>query len=193
MSYFVASVEKDRATPITWELLNSSIERDPFSEFKYATYLARSFRPRVYRQLWRKPDGSETVIEYHRDRAPDVLKERFPPNSISAFIHLADGDGDGGSKLHILSSSSREEVDGFGGMLNLTVSRLANGALVITDGSLADPEFTLEGQFVAGGCSWSLEKSFGSPVDRVRSIFVWRVEKMKPVLARPGGAFRLQS
>lgn len=179
LSYFVASVAESRATPPTWELLHASVERDPFADFKYASFLARQFRPRLYKQLWRKPEGPETVIEYHRDRAPDVLRQ-FPSNSVSVFIHIGDGDGEGGSKLHFLSFVGREEVDGLRGMLNLTISRLANGALVVTDGGLADPRFTGKSRFVTEDCSWSLERRLSSPVDRTRSIFIWRVGKKDP-------------
>lgn len=84
-------------------------------------------------ERFRRPDGGQVSVIYDPRDAGLVLRERFGERTIGVFMHRGDGSGEGGSGLSFLTDSRP-----FGGFLSYfddLKPRLADRALVITDGS----------------------------------------------------------
>jgi hypothetical protein len=86
------------------------------------------------RTVYRKEDGRDVVVVCDSRHASEVLAERFPPRSIGVFMHRGDGAGEGGSALSFLDPGKRSP-DCFSYHIDSLAKRLADRALVVTDGS----------------------------------------------------------
>jgi hypothetical protein len=78
-----------------------------------------------------KIDGVHVSLRLESTAAPEVL-ETFAERSIGIFMHRGDSTGEGGSDLWFLSEKSGN------GYWQLLSSKLADRALIVTDGSNAD-------------------------------------------------------
>ena len=82
------------------------------------------------------PDGRFGLVAYTTADAEEYLRN-MPPRSIGVFMHVGDNPpGEGGSGMHFLSST----VGPRGGipLLDVLLEKLADQALVISDGSNSD-------------------------------------------------------
>lgn len=137
----------------------------------------RPFIPLFWREVWKRPDGSEAIVELHCDLAQDVLL-KFPPSSIAAFMHINDSTGEGGSDLWFLGMPKSEKLESERGqrLLPELVPRLADGAIVITDGCLAEKSFEGESSFECQNVRWQLEDKLQVSQDTRRPVRLWRMK-----------------
>ncbi|MFN6998698.1 hypothetical protein [Elioraea tepidiphila] len=142
--------------PAEWTLISRVTGRDDRQPEKRTWYTADPIQPFSAIEIWRRRDGSEVMVELRRDLAQDVLEQQFAPKSISAFLHINDGGSEGGSNLVFLGSD-----DGHAGhrdsgerLLPMLATRLCHGAVVVTDGRMADPEFRIGRPFERAGKRW---------------------------------------
>lgn len=133
------------AVPADWTLISRVAGRDERQPEKRTWYTPRPIQPSAAIEIWRRPDGSEVMVELRCDLAQDVLEQQFAPKSISAFLHINDGGSEGGSNLAFLADER---------LLPQLASRLCHGAVVVTDGMMANPEFRSERPFESAGKRW---------------------------------------
>lgn len=177
LAYQGPRVTAREAVPTEWRLVSRVQGIDEASGEKAAWYSGnRPFRPRVTIETWRRPDGSEAQVELRCDLAQDVLTAHFAPASIAAFMHINDGTGEGGSDLWFLASPNREGGEASRGqrLLPETLERLCHGAIVVTDGVLADDAFRSEMPFSIVGARWELVSRLPNARRQDRRIAVWR-------------------
>jgi hypothetical protein len=133
------------AVPAGWTLISRVAGRDEQQPEKRTWYTPNPIQPFAAIEIWRRPDGSEVMVELRCDLAQDVLEQQFAPKSISAFLHINDGGSEGGSNLAFLADER---------LLPQLASRLCHGAVVVTDGMMANPEFRSERPFESAGKWW---------------------------------------
>jgi hypothetical protein len=110
--------------------------------------------------LVRRADDSPIHADFWRDYAEVVLLQEFGPGEISCFMHIGDSPGEGGSNLWFLSRvrggfyDLTESTPRPAWLLDELAERLADGAIVITDGSNVEPAFTKDQPFEASGMRW---------------------------------------
>jgi hypothetical protein len=177
LAYSGSRVSARRAVPAEWRLMSRVQGLEEASVEKATWYPGnRPFRPRVTIETWRRPDGSEALVELRRDLAEDVLVDHFAPGSIAAFMHVNDGTGEGGSDLWFLASP--KQGGGEDGrkreFLPETVSRLCSGGIVVTDGALADPGFRFDTSFDLAGRRWELVTQISNERRADRPLTAWR-------------------
>lgn len=175
--------------PHGWSLVSRVRGADEMQPSKQTWYNGnRLFRPFVTYEVWRRADGSRVQIELRADLAQDVLVDQFASGSISAFMHVNDGTGEGGSDAWFLRGTDRShhteiaqtkngsaaDVARGGFLFEHLAPRLADGAVVITDCALADQRFSAQRPFLAEGRSWlPMGKVFRDGM-RGRQVQAWR-------------------
>ncbi len=179
LSYRGPNFSAKEAVPDNWALTSRVQGFDQAVPEKTTWYGRSPFRPRSTLESWRRPDLSEVLIELRCDLAQDVLTEQFAPGSISAFMHINDGTGEGGSDLWFLTSPSMlaERTDHAKEFLPQLVRRLCDGAIVVTDGVLTDPNFRCDKSFELAHGRWELISSFSNARRPDRPLRAWRVNK----------------
>ena len=157
LDYVGRNVSVKEAVPDIWVLISHEFALHRQQSEKKTWYSGNEpFRPFSNIERWRRPDGSDVVVELRRDLAEDALLDQFGPESISAFMHINDGSGEGGSDLWFLATPDHAE-DNNGRcqcLLPEVTQRLAKGAIIVTDGALADSGFRSHAPFEAGGVRW---------------------------------------
>jgi hypothetical protein len=151
-------------------------------------WYSRSFRAMSRTDRLRRPDLSVVTAEFRRDLAHEVLVNEFGPRSISCFLHVGDSTGEGGSDLWFLGASRAHDPWSGGDpeperacrLLSELAPRLADGALVVTDGSNTDHPFMESEPFERCDVRW---EPVGVLEDREPSIgwgsrHVWRVQRL---------------
>lgn len=165
------------AVPQGWRLVARVAGRDAAAPERQSWHAGdRPFRPEAAVEVWRRPDGSEAVLELRRDTAQDVLAERFGPGRIAAFLHANDGAGEGGSDLWFLKAPD-PAAPGDGRSLHLLpllAPRLATGALVATDAGLAERGFAGNRAFDSTGRRWEPAGTARNPRSPSTPIRLWR-------------------
>jgi hypothetical protein len=121
-------------------------------------------------------DGTSVSVEFHQDLAQDVLIEKFPSASISVFLHMNDSEGEGGSDLWFLAENRSDTRTGrqCNRFLEALAPRLCDGAIVVTDGLLADPQFSEKDDFTAVGKRWAFLGGFRHENRSDRKLRFWR-------------------
>lgn len=139
-----------------WELISRKLQPDKSKSIKKNPNSNNNFHVSCTIDEWRRPDGTNVIIEFWCDLAEDVLISQFETNSISVFMHINDGEGEGGSNLWFLASKeySQDEFMRKKMFLSDVVDRLVEGALIITDGKLSDPRFESKLSFNSTGRLW---------------------------------------
>jgi hypothetical protein len=163
--------------PQDWSLLSRIHGADTREPEKITWYAGnRPIRPHATIEVWRRPDGSEVNVELRRDLAQDVLIKRFTAGTISGFMHINDSPGEGGSDLWFLAlrDAKHGQSDIRQGFLQEVATRLCCGAIVITDGVLADPLFTANRTFDLGGKRWELLGEVPNQRRLGRQLRMWR-------------------
>jgi hypothetical protein len=138
----------------------------------------------------RRPDGTLVRGEFRCDLAQRVLRTDFRFKSISCFLHVKDSGGEGGSALWFLGSmethasrrrSNPDAFDRADFLLPELARRLADGALVVTDGSLADCAFGYPEPFFRCGVKWEPLGAIVEPGHRYGygGTWIWRVNRPK--------------
>lgn len=181
LAYRRPDVSAKGAVPDDWTLISSVRGVDRAVPEKVTSYNANSpFRPCSTLETWRRRDHSEVLVELRCDLAQDVLTEQFAPASISAFMHINDGTGEGGSDLWFLASPRKIEgrTDRAKEFLPEVVGRLSDGAIIVTDGVLVDPSFQRPTSFELADRLWELITSFPNTRLPDRPLRAWRVTKL---------------
>ncbi len=181
LSYIGRRASAAYAVPKDWKRVSSLSGREQDQPEKITWYNGRRpFQPEATIEVWRRPNGSELTIELRRDLAQDVLIDRFTPGSISAFLHHRDGTGEGGSGLWFLEHSSRggDPEDRSLKLLETLAPKLADGALIITDGVLAMPEFSYGSTFEAADIQWTPIATVHNENNCRRPSVVWRAKRL---------------
>lgn len=157
LAYRHRDVSAASAVPRDWTMVSRIVGPDEKQPIKTTPYNGnRPIRPTAIHEVWRRLDGTEAMIELRRDLAEDALVDQFAPRSISVFLHHNDSGGEGGSNLWFLGGRVSSDVDLSGKRLIETlVTRLADGAIVITDGNLADSDFSGSRSFHNHGIDWT--------------------------------------
>lgn len=177
LAYRGQRVTASGAVPGNWKLVSRVCSPDQAAAEKLTRYSGnRPLRPWMTMETWRRPDGSEALVELRRDLAQDVLVDQFAPGSIAAFMHVNDSPGEGGSDLWFLAPSGEAatEVDRKLELLTETVSRLCSGGIVVTDGVLAAPEFRSDASFDLASKRWELVCRFANDRHPDWPLRVWR-------------------
>lgn len=175
--YRGSRVTAREAVPECWKLVYRVCGLDETAVEKLApSPRGRLIRPWMTVETWRRPNGSEVLVELRRDLAQDVLIDQFAPGSIAAFMHVNDSPGEGGSNIWFLAPPS-EDVGDAGPKLSLlaeTVSRLRVGGIVVTDAGLAAPGFRSDTPFELAGRRWELVGSIPNDRRPAWPLRVWR-------------------
>ncbi|MBC2834493.1 hypothetical protein [Paragemmobacter straminiformis] len=140
----------------------------------------RSFMPKVI-ETWHRPDGSAVVLEFRAEPAEDCLTARFAAGTISALLHINDGVGEGGSNLWFLGTPGQCQAQASRCLLPEVEARLADEALIITDGMLTDREFANSRPFRRNGRSWKPIADLDATRERGHGVTVWRTTLMREV------------
>lgn len=179
LNYGQRDTSADYAVPDGWEQVSRVMGRDERQEPKTTWYAGgRPFQPFVTIEIWRRLDGSEVTVELRRNLAQDTLVQQFARETISVFLHVNDGAGEGGSNLWFLAAADRHNRDPQSlRLLPETASRLINGALVVTDAVLADPGFQHTHPFEAAGLQWEPIGRADNVPERSRPVFLWRARR----------------
>lgn len=173
------------SVPDDWVLISRIAGPDERQAVKFSNYQkGRPIRPSVVHEVWRRPNGTDVSIDLRRDLAEDALVHQFAPGQISVFLHHRDGTGEGGSDLWFLAGPDRCETQDNGKrfLLSEVATRLADGAIVVTDGMLADNGFGRAKPFRSHGFDWS---PIGIVDDRScgdRTTLAWRATRVKVAL-----------
>jgi hypothetical protein len=178
LSYIARDASAAYAVPRGWTLISRVGGRDERQPAKSTWYNGhRQIHPWVTLEVWRRPDDSECYVELRGDLAEDALLQQFPPRSISFFMHLNDGAGEGGSGLWFLSKTGMPtDVRRGKGFLDAVVSRLIDGAVVLTDGALAEDGFLKDQDFESASVRWTpLAPPLGARSSR-RQVGLWRAQ-----------------
>jgi hypothetical protein len=108
LSYRSRRASARGAVPDDWDLVSRISGFDKQQPEKKALYRGnRPFKPSAIIEFWRRPDGSDVIVEFREDLAEDVMTDHFVPRSVGAFIHINDSVGEGGSNLWFLGSESQ--------------------------------------------------------------------------------------
>jgi hypothetical protein len=186
LRYARPEVSAREAVPAGWMLVSRVRGADTCAPEKATWYSGgRPFRPMATIETWRRPDGSEVIVDLRRDLAQDVLVGHFPPGSIAAFLHINDGTGEGGSDLWFLAAPEASP-DGSGAKNHLlpeVARRLSTGAVVVTDASMADAGFRSDASFDRAGRCWQFVCQLANEARRGLPLRVWRVLDTSPVAA----------
>lgn len=165
------------AVPDGWTLISRVSGRDEQQGEKSTWYSRnRPLQPCVTIEVWRRPDGSEVLVELRRDLAQDALRVQFAPGSIAAFMHINDSTGEGGSNLWFLASEHypvAQEERGMG-LLEQVARQLAHGAVLLTDGVLADPKFREDRLFEQAAMRWEPLGEVRNYLRSGRRLSLWR-------------------
>ncbi len=126
-----------------WTLKTRTESYDNLKPMKISLNGNKPFRVSSVTEIWLRPDNSEVEINFVRDLAEDVLIEHFQSSSISVFMHINDGESEGGSDLWFLASKQKEYSNSKNTKMYLkeVSERLADNAIIITDCILADNKF----------------------------------------------------
>ena len=181
LTYSGSDVTAGHAVPNDWALISRVQGFDKAVREKATWYSGnRPFRPRATLETWRRPDHSDVLVELRSDLAQDVLLEHFAPNSISAFMHINDGEGEGGSDLCFLRSPSKADAPAYqkNKLLPGVVSRLGDGAVVLTDGFMADQDFRSDQAFELAGKRWELLSRIPNERQANRPLTAWRAYEL---------------
>jgi hypothetical protein len=177
LSYRRNRASADYAVPKAWSLISRIGGQDERQQEKSTSYAgSRPFRPELAVEIWRRPDISEVIVEMRRDLAQDALLEQFAPRSIAVFMHVNDGTGEGGSDLWFLASGDPADPAGDPGrrLLRDVESRLVDGAVVITDGILADRRFGGQNPFQGETIAWEPLGELANQRQSDRPVQLWR-------------------
>lgn len=137
----------------------------------------RSFVPEVI-ETWHRPDGAAVVLEFRSEPAETCLTTRFAAGSISALLHINDGVGEGGSDLWFLGTPGKCQAHPSRCLFPDVEMRLADEAVVITDGMLTDREFGDGWRFQRNERFWEPAVNLGPTRQRGHAVTVWRTKKM---------------
>lgn len=129
-------------------------------------------------ETWHRSDGSVVGLEFRSEPAETCLTTRFAAGSISALIHINDGEGEGGSDLWFLGTPGQCRGQPNRCFLPKVGERLADDALVITDGMLTDREFARSTTFQRNGRYWEPVVNLGATRDKGHAVTVWRTKRM---------------
>lgn len=177
LRYKVQNINVIDDMPIGWVLVSSISGFDTAQNTKHTRYNSnRIFRPAAKVDKWRRPDQTEVAIEFRRDLAEDFLIQNCTIGSITCFVHIGDGEGEGGSNLRFLSMSKDYPENGF---LEETCKRLTRTALVITDGCLADTRFLNHSPFELINRLW--EPIYEIDGRHGQKIGIWKTTELKSV------------
>lgn len=136
----------------------------------------RSLRREVV-ETWHRPDGSEVVLEFRAEPAEECLTTRFSAGSISALMHINDGEGEGGSDLWFLGTPDQCHGQASRCFFPAVEERLAGEALVITDGMLTDREFAMSKTFQRNRRFWEPVAFLGATRNSGHPVTVWRTTR----------------
>lgn len=125
-------------------------------------------------ESWRRPDGATVALEFRADPSEDCLTDRFGAGTLSAFLHINDGTGEGGSNLWFLASPDSGRAPTNRALLPVLVERLADEAMVISDGRLTDIEFSQYEPFRHLGRRWEPITPLENTKAPARQVTVWR-------------------
>ena len=177
VSYRARKVSVNKSTPASWKLSSSIYSRDMMKKLKSSSYLGgREFRPSAKLEIWQRPDAKDVLIEIRQDLAEEYLIDDCRENSISCFVHINDGAGEGGSSLWFLAKNKDPDTPGFLEELSL---RLTDYAIIVTDGALTEKHFKQFSGFEIVGRSWKPICKLEGNKHHDREIMVWETEKLK--------------
>lgn len=184
LSYGHRDTSAASAVPQDWIMVSRVMGLDEKQPTKTSRYNGnRLIRPTVVREVWRRPNGTEVMVELRRDLAEDVLVQQFTSKSISIFLHHKDGVGEGGSNLWFLGSNSSGDVGHDGtALLEILADRLAHGAIVITDGQLTDSGFRRSRPFRSQGIEWTPLGIVDDGLSLGRTTLAWRANRVGDTL-----------
>ena len=173
LNYRIPALTVEKEVPNGWKLLSSISGLDITQMSKKTRYNGdREFRPSAKIETWRRLDTTEVIIELRKDLAQDFLINNCGNESISCFVHINDGEGEGGSNLRFLGVNADHNGDGF---LEEICDRLTSKALVITDGTMADWRLQHFHKFEFLDRIWEPIQKIGGRGDR--KIIVWKTTK----------------
>ena len=174
LQYRPASISAKLLVPAGWKLLSSIFGKDTTQSPKKTWYSnGREFQPIAKIETWQRPQPTEVIIEFRKDLAQDFLVNSCKEDSISCFVHINDGEGEGGSNLWFLGVD--KSVPGKG-LLEEVSQRLTKTAVVVSDGAMAEKNFRDPYPFEMFNRSWEPIQTFKSRGERV--ITVWKTEKL---------------
>ena len=161
---------------LDWELISRKFKQDKSNLIKKIPNSNKSFRTFCTIDNWLRPDGTIVVVEFWCDLAEDILVSQFDTNSISVFMHINDGESEGGSNLWFLEAKecSKNKYLSNRMFLSVVADRLVERALIVTDGKLTHHRFSKQRSFNLVGICWEyIAEIKGNRVkDRVASL--WR-------------------
>ncbi len=161
--------------PESWTLMSRHVGRDEMAPLRRSSYVRDLVAPASAIEAWQRPDGSICTVELRRDSAPDALRSLYGPRSIALFLHMNDGSGEGGSNLRFLEERAAcTGPYGGEGLLEDLAPRLADGAVVVTDGVLAAEGFRAGRGFALCGIHWEPLGQVGPKSRYGHPPFVWR-------------------
>jgi hypothetical protein len=141
-----------------YRLITTEIEGKPKARIQPPT------ADRPYREL--EPGRLKQVYERARDcRSLTVVRRRgfgeyaldeFPNRSIGVFVHRGDSPGEGGSNTYFLANKKLDHRP-LSRLFDKLTQKLADRALIISDGSLVDPRLKRRfrgQQFIFGSFEW---------------------------------------
>lgn len=124
-------------------------------------------------ETWQRPDGTSVALEFLAHPAEECLTRSFGKGTISALVHINDGEGEGGSNLWFLGTARGCSGTIDRCLLDIVSERLAKKALVITDGALADREFSRLAQFNRCGRTWQPLTQLENTRVKDRKVVAW--------------------
>jgi hypothetical protein len=140
------SVSSDQRSPVPLDWRRVRCKAVPGSEARNHPYEMKNIGSVSYRsveptKLVEEFEGQRGTIEVTRRRGfGQYALAEFEPRSISVFVHRSDSASEGGSNMWFLANRSARHPP-LARLWDSLASRLADRALIISDGSLTTFEF----------------------------------------------------
>lgn len=174
LQYRTPTISAESLVPAGWKILSSISGKDRIQGPKKTWYNSgREFHPTAKIETWERPQSTEVIIEFRKDLAQDFLINNCKESSISCFVHINDGEGEGGSNLWFLGVDKMAYGKG---LLEEVSQRLTETALVVSDGAMAEENFKKPYPFDIFNRSWKPIQTINGRGER--EITVWKTDKL---------------